>query len=78
MFFVKWNKEAGGKKETYRWYEIFYKLNNDKWKLHTGARATKQKYISIYIVFCMKTFLKMGVCVYIFLVYYSFEQKKKT
>ena len=39
--------------------------SNDMWKLYTGVRATKQKYISIYIVFCMTTFLKNG-CVYIY------------
>ena len=29
--------------------------------MHTGARAREQKYISIYISLCMKTFLKTGV-----------------
>ena len=27
---------------------FFHMLDNDKWKMHTGARAGKQKYISIY------------------------------
>ena len=40
---------------------VFYKLDNNRWKMHTGARARKQKYISIYISLCMKTFLKTGV-----------------
>ena len=34
--------------------------------MHTGARARKQKYISIYISLYMKTFLKTGVYIYIF------------
>ena len=34
--------------------------------MHTGARARKQKYISIYISLYMKTFLKMGVYIYIY------------
>ena len=29
--------------------------------MHTGARARKQKHISIYIYLYMKTFLKTGV-----------------
>ena len=33
--------------------------------MHTGARARKQKYISIYISLYMKTFLKTGVYIYI-------------
>jgi len=32
---------------------------------HTGARARKQKYISIHISLYMKTFLKTGVYIYI-------------
>ena len=32
--------------------------------MHTGARARKQKYISIYISLYMKTFLKTGVYIY--------------
>ena len=40
-------------------------LDNDKWEMHTGARARKQKYISIYISLHMKTFLKTGVYIYI-------------
>ena len=39
----------------------FHKLDNSKWKLHTGSRARKQKYISTYISLYMKTFLKTGV-----------------
>ena len=34
---------------------VFHKLDNNKWKMHTGARAKEQKYISIYISLCMKT-----------------------
>ena len=35
--------------------------------MRTGARATKQKYISIYISLSMKTFLKTGVYIYIYI-----------
>ena len=34
--------------------------------MRTGARATKQNYISIYISLSMKTFLKTGVYIYIY------------
>ena len=44
---------------------VFHKLDNNKWKMHTGARAREQKYISIYISLCLKTFLKTGVYIYI-------------
>ena len=40
---------------------FFHKLDNSKWKMYTGTRARKQKYISIYISLYMKTFLKTGV-----------------
>ena len=35
--------------------------------MRTGARARKQKYISIYISLYMKTFLKTGVYIYIYI-----------
>ena len=35
--------------------------------MHTGARARKQKYLCIYISLYMKTFLKMGVYIYIYI-----------
>ena len=60
MFFSNWNKEPDEEK-IYRWADFFHKLDNSKWKMHTGARARKQKYLSIYISLYMKTFLKMGV-----------------
>ena len=44
---------------------VFHKLDNKKWKMHTGARAREQKHISIYISLCMKTFLKTGIYIYI-------------
>ena len=50
---------------------VFYKLDNNRWKMHTGARARKQKYISIYISLCMKTFLKTGVYIYIYMYIYT-------
>ena len=65
MFFEKGNKEAD--KEKIIVPEIFNKLNNDKWKLYTGARATKQKYVSVYIFLWRKTFLKTGVYIYIYI-----------
>ena len=66
MFFSNWNKEPDEEK-IYRWTEVFHKLDNSKWKMHTGARARKQKYISIYISLYMKTFLKTGVYIYIYI-----------
>ena len=63
MCFSNWNKKPDEEK-IYRWTEFFHKLDNNKWKMHTGARARKQKYISIYISLHMKTFLKTGVCIY--------------
>ena len=48
---------------------VFHKLDNNKWKMHTGARAREQNYISIYISLCMKTFLKTGVYIYIYISY---------
>ena len=60
MFFSNSNKEPDEEK-IYRWTEVFHKLDNSKWKMYTGARARKQKYISIYIFLHMKTFLKTGV-----------------
>ena len=50
----------------YRWTEFFHKLDKKKWKMRTGARATKQNYISIYIYLYMKTFLKTGVYIRFF------------
>ena len=49
---------------------FFHKLDNNKWKIHTGARAREQKYISIYISLFMKTFLKMGIYIYIYICIY--------
>ena len=41
--------------------------------MRTGARATKQNYISIYISLSMKTLLKTGVYIYIYIyIYISF------
>ena len=37
--------------------------------MHTGARARKQKCISIYISLYMKTFLKTGVYIYTVYIY---------
>ena len=57
---TNWSKEPD-EEEIYRWTEFFHKLDNKKWKMRTGARATKQNYISIFISLYMKTFLKTGV-----------------
>ena len=57
---TNWSKEPD-EEEIYRWTEFFHKLDNKKWKIRTGARATKQNYISIFIFLYMKTFLKTGV-----------------
>ena len=45
--------------------------------MHTGARAREQKYISIYISLCMKTFLKTGVYIYIYISCYRFNTTEK-
>ena len=66
---TNWNKEPD-EERIYRWTEFFHKLDNKKWKMHTGARARKQKYISIYISLYMKTFLKTGVYIYIYIYKY--------
>ena len=57
---TNWYKEPH-QERIYRWTEFFHKLDNKKWKMRTGARATKQNYISIFIFLYMKTFLKTGV-----------------
>ena len=59
---TNWNKEPD-EERIYRWTEFFHKMDNKKWKMRTGARATKQIYISIYISLYMKTFLKTGVSI---------------
>ena len=40
--------------------------------MHTGARARKQKHVSIYISLYMKTFLKTGVYIYIYIYIFFF------
>ena len=60
---TNWNKEPD-KERIYRWGEFFHKLDNKKWKMRTGARATKQNYISIYISLYMKNVLKTSVYIY--------------
>ena len=42
---TNWNKEPD-KDRIYRWGEFFHELDNTRWKMRTGARATKQNYIS--------------------------------
>ena len=66
-----WNKEPE-EERIYRWTEFFHKLDNKKWKMRTGARATKQNYISIYISLYMKSFLKTGVYIYIYIYIYIY------
>ena len=41
--------------------------------MHTGARARTQKYISIHISLYMKTFLKTGVYIYIYIASLCFD-----
>ena len=48
LFWLNWNKEPDEEK-IYCWTEFFHKLDNNKWKMHTGTHARRQKYISIYI-----------------------------
>ena len=54
MFFSDWNKEPDEEK-IYLWTEFFHKLDNSKWKMHTGTRERKKVYIYLYILY-MKTF----------------------
>ena len=69
---TNWNKEPD-KDRIYRWGEFFHELDNKRWKMRTGARATKQNYISIYISLSMKTFLKTGVYLYLYIVSLCFD-----
>ena len=59
MFFSNWNEEPGEEK-IYRWTGVFHKLDNNKWKMHTGAGARKQKHISIYISLHMEAIFENG------------------
>ena len=45
---------------------VFHKLDNNKWKMHTGARARKQKYISIYLSIYLSTWKPFWKRVYIY------------
>ena len=67
MFFSNWYKEPDEEKIS-RSTKFFHKLDNSKWKLYTGARARKQKHISIYISLYMKTFSKT-VYIYIYIIF---------
>ena len=61
---TNWNKEPDEEK-IYRWTEFFHKLDNKKWKIRTGARATKQNYLSIYLsIFLYENPFENG-CIYI-------------
>ena len=46
-----------------RWTEF---LDNNEWKMHTGARARKQKYISIYLSIYLSTWKPFWKRVYIY------------
>ena len=48
-------------------FDDFIKSNNGLCDMHTCARASKQKYLSIYIFFTRKTFLKTAVYIYIYI-----------
>ena len=65
-------KEKTWRRKNLSLNRVFHKLDNNKWKMHTGARAREQKYISIYISLCMKTFLKTGVYIYIYIYIYIY------
>ena len=45
--------------------------------MRTGARATKQNYISIYISLSMKTLLKTGVYIYIYISFVFSQSRAK-
>ena len=47
---TNWYKEPH-EERIYRWTEFFHKLDNKKRKMRTGAHATKQNYISLYMIY---------------------------
>ena len=64
MFFSNWNKEPDEEKN-YRSTEFSHKLDNSKWKMHTGTRARKQNYRSMYISLYENLF--ENGCIYIYI-----------
>ena len=59
---TNWNKEPE-KERIYRWGEFFHKLDSKKWKMRTGARATKQNYyLSIYISLWKPFWKRVCIC----------------
>ena len=78
VLFHRYYQERGILRKNLSLNRVFHKLDNNKWKMHTGARAREQKYISIYISLCMKTFLKTGVYIYIYIwfVWFLFSDKE--
>ena len=64
----RWERRCDGKKKPdeekiCRWTEF---LDNNKWKMHTGARARKQKYIYIYLYISLHENLFENGCIYMF------------
>ena len=49
-------------------FEFFHKLDNNGWKMHTGARARKQKYIYISIYISLYENLFENGCIYIYII----------
>ena len=68
LFFIDKLEQRAWRRENLSLNQIFYRLDNSKWKMHTGACATKQKYISIYIYLYMKTFF------FLFLLFWLFRR----
>ena len=50
--------------KTYRWNEFFHKLDNNRWKMHTGARVRKQ---SIYVSISLSIWKPFWKRVYIYI-----------
>ena len=66
MFFSNWYKEPDEEKINRR-TEFFHKLDNNGWKMHTGARGRKQKYIYMYLYISLyENLFENGWYIYIY------------
>ena len=68
MFFSNWNKEPDEEK-IYRWTEVFHKLDNRKWKMHT-LRTCKKTKLYIYLYISLYENLFENGCIYIYIYTY--------
>ena len=72
FFLRNWNQESDEDK-IHRSTAFFRKLDNNKWKMHTSARARKEKYISILYLSIWKPFWKwVYIYTYIYPYYYIY------